>query len=127
MPVYPSFDQKSNLMTFSGILNLLRLMMRSSNSMIGLTGSSGSIVILPLFDEPASVISTVSTSPLTVLLFLYTLRQLHHSGRVVTTKIGIETGRKTHHDLLGVVWTHPLPTGIRHARHWRVETIKMPR
>lgn len=34
--------------------------------------------------------------------------------------------RRTHHDLFCVVGAHPLPTRVRHAREWGVQTIEMP-
>lgn len=70
-PAKPSFDQKSNLMIFSGTLNFFRLMMRSSYSMTGRTGSSGTTVMFPLFASPAEETSTTSSFSRIVRLFFY--------------------------------------------------------
>lgn len=70
-PAKPSFDQKSSLMIFSGTLNFFRLMIKSSYSIIGRIGSSGTIVIFPLFASPSEETSTVSSLSRIVRLFFY--------------------------------------------------------
>jgi len=72
-PAQPSLDQKSNLIIFSGTLNFLRLIMRSSYSMTGRIGSSGTTVIFPLFASPAEETSTTSSFSRIVRLFFYTV------------------------------------------------------
>jgi hypothetical protein len=72
-PAKPSFDQKSSFIIFSGTLNLFLLMMRSSYSIIGLIGSSGTTTMLPLLAVPSEETSTTSSFSRTVRLRFYSI------------------------------------------------------
>ena len=119
-PAKPSFDQKSNLIIFSGTLNFLRLIMRSSYSMTGRTGSSGTTVIFPLFASPAEETSTTSSFSRIVRLFFYPVS-------ICPLLTACDTGAETYHNLFSVIWTHPLLPTIRRYCQWRIQAVQMPR
>ena len=113
-PAKPSFDQKSNLIIFSGTLNFLRLMMRSSYSIIGRTGSSGTIVIFPLLASPAEETSTTSNFSRIVRLFFYPVN------------FRLLSSCTAYHDLLSVIWTHPFLPAIWRDCQWRIQAVQVP-
>jgi hypothetical protein len=121
-PAKPSFDQKSNLIIFSGTLNFFLLMMRSSYSMAGRTGSSGTTVIFPLFDSPAEETSTISNFSRIVRLFFYTVSVCSLFSVSAQDKMGW-----TNHNLFSVIWTHPFLPTIRRYCQWRIQAVQMPR
>lgn len=103
-------------MIFSGTLNFFLLMMRSSYSMIGLIGSSGTTMMFPLFAVRSEETSTSSSFSRTVRLLFYPISPLKYGARSVT-----------YHDLFGVIWTHPFPLCIGHDCQWGIQAIEVPR
>jgi hypothetical protein len=107
-------------MIFSGTLNFFRLMIRSSYSMTGRTGSSGTTVIFPLFDSPAEETSTISNFSRIVRLFFYPVS-------ICPLLTSCDEGVETYHNLFSVIWTHPfLPTIWRYCQ-WRIQAVQVPR
>jgi hypothetical protein len=119
-PAKPSFDQKSNLIIFSGTLNFFRLMMRSSYSITGRTGSSGTTVIFPLFDSPAEETSTTSNFSRIVRLFFYPVS-------ICPLLTSCDKGVKTYHNLFSMIWAHPFFPAIWRHGQWRIQAIQVPR
>jgi hypothetical protein len=119
-PAKPSFDQKSNLIIFSGTLNFFRLMMRSSYSITGRTGSSGTTVIFPLFDSPAEETSTTSNFSRIVRLFFYPVS-------ICPLLTSCDEGVETYHNLFSVIWTHPFLPAVWRDCQWRIQAVQVPR